>query len=73
MHITLKTLRLNKNLSCKDVSRKLNITESAYRKYERSARIPKIENIKKLKEIFECSDEEIFQALDYHLARKTKE
>lgn len=73
MYLTFKTLRKRKQLRCSEVAEKLNITESAYRKYERSARLPRAEKLVVLQKIFECSNEEILKALEYHAGRKTKE
>lgn len=73
MYLTFKDLRIRNKLTCEEVAKFLKITESAYRKYERSARLPRAEKLVKLQEIFNCSDEEIVKALQYHTARKTKE
>lgn len=73
MYLTFKVLRNKNKLTCEEVAKYLGITESAYRKYERSARLPRAEKLVNLKKIFNCTDEEILQALQYHTARKTKE
>ncbi|MBY6860775.1 XRE family transcriptional regulator [Clostridium botulinum] len=70
MKITFKTLRHSANLSAEYVSEKLKITESAYRKYERSARIPKGESLLELKKIYNCTELELFAALEYHVSTK---
>lgn len=64
--MTFKVLRERVNLSCKQVSDMIGIQESSYRKYEYSSRVPKINTIVKLKEIFNCTDEEIMSAVKYH-------
>lgn len=73
MYLTFKTLRQGKQLRCSEVAEVLQMTESAYRKYERSARLPNGEKLKKLQKLFECTSEEIAKALEYHTGRKTKE
>ena len=70
MNITFKTLRINANLKAEHVANELNITESAYRKYERSARIPKGDTLIKLISIFNCTEVELFNALKYHVNTK---
>lgn len=51
----LKTLRLNKNLTQKDIANKLGTSYQTYQQWERGVRTPKIESLNKLAEIFEVS------------------
>lgn len=64
--MTFKALRKRVNLSCKEVSAMIGINESSYRKYECSSRVPKANTIVMLKQIFNCTDEEIMSAVNYH-------
>ena len=66
-------LRKKENLKVEDVSRELNISESAYRKYERSARIPQGKTLLQMKKLFKCTDDEIIAALKYHTANKVND
>ena len=49
MSFTFKMLRKRANLKAEEVAAKLNISESAYRKYERSARIPQVKTVVEMK------------------------
>lgn len=51
----LKTLRMNKNLTQKDIAEKLGTSYQTYQQWERGVRTPKIESLNKLAEIFEVS------------------
>lgn len=73
MSLTFKMLRKKENLKVEDVSRELNISESAYRKYERSARIPQGKTLLQMKKLFKCTDDEIIAALKYHTANKVND
>lgn len=68
--MTFKALRKRVNLTCKEVSAMIGIQESSYRKYECSSRVPKANTLVKLKQIFNCSDEEIMEAVNYHTKRR---
>lgn len=68
--MTFKTLRKRVNLTCKEVSAFIGIKETSYRKYECSSRIPKANTILRLKQIFQCTDEEIMEAVNYHSNRR---
>ena len=65
--MTFKQLRIKKKLIVIDVANRLGISESAYRKYESSLRIPKPASLIEMQKIFECSDMEILEALSYHV------
>ncbi|MBD5824605.1 XRE family transcriptional regulator [Lactococcus petauri] len=51
----LKTLRLNKNLTQKDIANRLGTNYQTYQQWERGVRTPKIDSLNKLAEIFEVS------------------
>lgn len=68
--MTFKELRKRVDLTCEQVSEMIGIQESSYRKYECSSRVPKANTIVKLKHIFQCTDEEIISALNYHTQRR---
>lgn len=68
--MTFKALRKRVNLTCSEVSEMIGIQESSYRKYECSARVPKANTIVMLKQIFNCTDEEIMSAVNYHAKRR---
>lgn len=68
--MTFKELRKRVDLTCEQVSVMIGIRESSYRKYECSSRVPKADTIVKLKHIFQCTDEEIVSALNYHTQRR---
>lgn len=72
MNLTFKMLRKRGNLKVEEVAKELNISESSYRKYERSARIPQGKTIVQMKKIFKCTDDEIMAALKYHTANKVQ-
>lgn len=73
MSFTFKMLRKKANLKAEEVAAKLNISESAYRKYERSARIPQVKTVVEMKKLFKCTDEEIMAALKYHTSHKVND
>lgn len=73
MNYTFKQLRKRANLTCGEVAAELEISESAYRKYERSARIPQARAVVKLKKVYGCTDEEIMGAVKYHTANKVND
>ena len=73
MNLTFKMLRKRENLKVEYVARQLSISESAYRKYERSARIPQGRTLLQMKKVFKCTDDEIMSALKYHTAHKVND
>lgn len=73
MNLTFKMLRKRENLKVEYVARQLSISESAYRKYERSARIPQGRTLLQMKKLFKCTDDEIMAALKYHTANKVND
>lgn len=68
--MTFKTLRKRVNLTCEEVSTFIGVKETSYRKYECSSRIPRANTILRLKQIFQCTDEEIMAAVNYHSNRR---
>lgn len=64
--MTFKELRVRSGLTANEVANKLNISESAYRKYEISNRVPRSNKLRKLQKIFKCTDKEIMEALEFH-------
>lgn len=67
---TFKELRKKANLKVEEVSAALKISESTYRKYERSSRIPQAKTVVEMKKLFKCTDQEIMLALKYHTDNK---
>ncbi len=53
--IKLKDYRKAKNLTMKQVAKKLGVSESCYCLYENNKRKPSLETVKKLAKIFGCS------------------
>lgn len=56
----LKQIRSNENLTVKEMSEKIGISESLYQKLEYGARTPSINVIHKLKKIYPDLDANIF-------------
>lgn len=54
---SLKAIRKDRNLTQKDVARKLNVVESCYANYEQGRTEPSIETIIKLCKIFDVSSD----------------
>lgn len=69
--MTFRALRERVNLSCSEVSAMIGIQESSYKKYEKSVRVPKANTIVMLRNIYNCTDEEIMSAVDYHTKRRS--
>ena len=61
--MTLKTLRLNKSISQKEVFVNLGLKQNTYSQYETGKRQPAIDQIPKLAEALDCSVEELVNAL----------
>lgn len=55
INIQLRELRKSKNLKQKDIAAFLNITEACYSHYEQGVRIPPLEILVKLSELYEVS------------------
>ena len=55
----LKTIRLKRGLSQNDVADKLNISRQAISKWERNISSPDIETLKKLKDLYDVSYDEL--------------
>lgn len=59
----LKELRIKKNLTLLDVSQKLGYKyPSSYRKIEEGHQVLKIDQVKILAEIFDCSEQKILDS-----------
>lgn len=70
MNYTFKQLRKRENLTCEEIAAALHISESAYRKYEISARIPQLKTLVVLKQLYKCTDEELMGAVKYHTSKR---
>ena len=68
--MTFKALRKRVNLTCKEVSAMIGIQESSYRKYECLENKQNNDERRNFKQIFNCSDEEIMEAVNYHTKRR---
>lgn len=64
--MTFKELRVRSGLTANEVAEKLNISESAYRKYEISDRVPRSNKLRKLQKVLNCSDKEMMEAIEFH-------
>ena len=51
----IENLRMENNLSQKDLSMKLEISQSAISEWEKNLRYPKIEHLIRMSELFQCS------------------
>ena len=56
----IKQLRINKNLTQKELAEKLNVTYQGISRWENDEVEPSIDTIKQMAEVFECSLDEIF-------------
>lgn len=61
----LKEIRVEKNLSQKEISKFLSLPVSTYANWEQGRREPNIEMIKKLCEIFDCSADYLLGLSDF--------
>lgn len=70
MTTSFKILRKRVDKDAAEVAAALGVSESAYRKYEISARIPQGKTLVLMKKVYKCTDEEIVAALKYHTKNK---
>ena len=61
--MSLKELRLEKEISQKEIFIKLKLKQNTYSQYETGKRTPSIEQLPKLAEVLNCSIEELVYAI----------
>lgn len=64
--MTFKDLRIKSGQSIKEISKKLQLKESTYRKYEYSMRLPGALILAQMPFIYQCSGDEVLSAYNYH-------
>lgn len=62
----LKTLRLEKGLTQKQVSIQLEVTDSCYRNYELGIREPSLDVLKKICQVFDVSADYLLGLVDFY-------
>lgn len=62
----LKTLRLEKGLTQKQVSIQLGVTDSCYRNYELGIREPSLDVLKKICQVFDVSADYLLGLVDFY-------
>ncbi|GKX65605.1 helix-turn-helix domain-containing protein [Inconstantimicrobium mannanitabidum] len=63
---TFGDLRKMSKMSATQTAKKLGISESAYRKYECSNRLPPIPIVIKMLQTYQCSAEDLLEACEFH-------
>lgn len=61
--VSIRDIRLVKKLSQKEISKKLNISQNTYSQYENKKRQPSLEILKSLKQILNCSYDDLIDSL----------
>lgn len=62
--MSFKDLRKNKGLSVMCVAQLLNIKIGTYRKYECNARLPNASILSQMREVYNCSGDEVIDAYE---------
>lgn len=70
--LTFKKLRKQSKKTVKEVINELDISESAYRQYEGSFRMPSAKILVDMSQVYKCSDADVLKALRYHFKNKSK-
>lgn len=62
MKETLKDLRTQAKMTCKNVSQVLQVSEQAFYRYEKGERRISLEQVLILAELYDCSEREVIEA-----------
>lgn len=61
--MNMKQLRERVNLRTVDVASKLGVAESSVRNWERGRSVPRLEQVKQLMTLYNCSFDELYDAI----------
>lgn len=61
--MNMKQLRERANLRTVDVASKLGVAESSVRNWERGRSVPRLEQVKQLMTLYDCSFDELYDAI----------